>query len=204
MRLHHIEILRDLSGGCGWSSRRVGKGCCSFSREDPLGARFKRWRRCKIKNAGLESTYIRAGSADAHAKVFSSSSAPPFGSSLFSSLLLVAWLQMLSSARLGFRAATYASGTPRTMTTTSNAALGKEFATPESLQALREKGWSVSPETAEGSTQKLLRDYKFKNFIEAWGFMSRVAIWAEKLNVRPGSNPFPLLFFPSGLYIQRA
>ncbi|KWU44485.1 transcriptional coactivator/pterin dehydratase [Rhodotorula sp. JG-1b] len=71
------------------------------------------------------------------------------------------------------------------MATASNAALRKELATPESLQVLCEKGWSVSPEAAEGSAQKLLREYKFKNFVEAWGFMSRVAIWAEKLNHHP-------------------
>lgn len=85
------------------------------------------------------------------------------------------------------------------MATTSNAALRKELATPESLQALCEKGWSVSPEAAEGAAQKLLRDYKFKNFVEAWGFMSRVAIWAEKLNVRLATIPCSLSHLPSGL-----
>lgn len=108
---------------------------------------------------------------------------------------------MLSSARLGFRAATHVFTTLRNMATTSNAALRKELATPESLQALREKGWSVSPEAAEGSTQKLLRDYKFKNFVEAWGFMSRVAIWAEKLNVRLCRHLFLPLHLPCGLRI---
>ncbi|GAA5992329.1 hypothetical protein JCM10908_000430 [Rhodotorula pacifica] len=71
------------------------------------------------------------------------------------------------------------------MATTSNAALRKEFATPESLDSLRQKGWTVTSDTAQDSAQKLLRDYKFKNFVEAWGFMSRVAIWAEKLNHHP-------------------
>ena len=81
------------------------------------------------------------------------------------------------------------------MATASNAALRKELATPESLQVLCEKGWSVSPEAAEGSAQKLLREYKFKNFVEAWGFMSRVAIWAEKLNVRTATIPCSLFVF---------
>ncbi|MEL7013065.1 MAG: 4a-hydroxytetrahydrobiopterin dehydratase [Pseudomonadota bacterium] len=29
------------------------------------------------------------------------------------------------------------------------------------------------------------KTFVFKNFVEAWGFMSRVAIWAEKLNHHP-------------------
>ena len=32
---------------------------------------------------------------------------------------------------------------------------------------------------------KLHREFKFKNFVEAWGFMSRVALLAEKRNHRP-------------------
>ncbi|MEM9846082.1 MAG: 4a-hydroxytetrahydrobiopterin dehydratase [Pseudomonadota bacterium] len=29
------------------------------------------------------------------------------------------------------------------------------------------------------------KTFVFKNFVEAWGFMSRAAIWAEKLNHHP-------------------
>ncbi len=32
---------------------------------------------------------------------------------------------------------------------------------------------------------KLHREFKFKNFVEAWGFMSRVALVAEKMNHHP-------------------
>lgn len=32
---------------------------------------------------------------------------------------------------------------------------------------------------------KLHREFKFKNFVEAWGFMSRVALLAEKMNHHP-------------------
>ena len=32
---------------------------------------------------------------------------------------------------------------------------------------------------------KLHREFKFKNFVEAWGFMSRVALLAEKRNHHP-------------------
>lgn len=82
------------------------------------------------------------------------------------------------------------------MTSTSNAALRKESATPESLTRLREQGWSLVPSrpSDDAAAQKLVREYKFKNFVEAWGFMSRVALWAEKLNVRrppaPSLPPF--------------
>ncbi len=32
---------------------------------------------------------------------------------------------------------------------------------------------------------KLKRTFEFKDFVEAWGFMSRVAIQAEKMNHHP-------------------
>ncbi len=32
---------------------------------------------------------------------------------------------------------------------------------------------------------KLHREFKFKNFVEAWSFMSRVALLAEKMNHHP-------------------
>ncbi len=32
---------------------------------------------------------------------------------------------------------------------------------------------------------KLHREFKFKNFVEAWGFMSLVALLAEKMNHHP-------------------
>lgn len=35
---------------------------------------------------------------------------------------------------------------------------------------------------------KLKREFTFKNFIEAWGFMSKVAIIAEKQNHHPEWN----------------
>jgi 4a-hydroxytetrahydrobiopterin dehydratase len=50
----------------------------------------------------------------------------------------------------------------------------------ERLPALGETGWQA----AEGrdAMRKVL---KFKNFSEAWGFMNRVALAAEKLNHHP-------------------
>ena len=44
------------------------------------------------------------------------------------------------------------------------------------LQALT--GWSLS-------NGKLHKEFKFRNFIEAFGFMSRVALIAERLNHHP-------------------
>lgn len=40
------------------------------------------------------------------------------------------------------------------------------------------EGWSI-----EGG--KLHRELKFGSFVEAWGFMSRVALLAEKMNHHP-------------------
>ena len=46
--------------------------------------------------------------------------------------------------------------------------------------ALVAAGWTL----AEGGTA-LDKTYTFANFVEAWGWMSRAAIWAEKLNHHP-------------------
>jgi 4a-hydroxytetrahydrobiopterin dehydratase len=52
-------------------------------------------------------------------------------------------------------------------------------------QALREaEGWS-------GDSDAIRKTFKFKNFSEAWAFMSRVALLAEKMNHHPEwSNVF--------------
>jgi 4a-hydroxytetrahydrobiopterin dehydratase len=39
-------------------------------------------------------------------------------------------------------------------------------------------GWSVQP-------GKLVREFKFASFVEAFGFMSRVALLAERMNHHP-------------------
>lgn len=46
----------------------------------------------------------------------------------------------------------------------------------ETLRGL--SGWSL-----QGG--KLHREWKFKDFVSAWGFMSRVALVAEKMNHHP-------------------
>jgi 4a-hydroxytetrahydrobiopterin dehydratase len=48
------------------------------------------------------------------------------------------------------------------------------------LSPLIESGWQ--PGTARDD---LTKTYQFKNFVEAFGFMTRAALWAEKLNHHP-------------------
>ena len=50
----------------------------------------------------------------------------------------------------------------------------------EALAPLMAKGWTM----AEGR-DAITKSFEFKNFVEAFGFMSRAAIWAEKLNHHP-------------------
>lgn len=84
----------------------------------------------------------------------------------------------------------------------STAAMRNVAATPSQLSTLVISGWTVIPSPpicqppanpsaaeAEGyaalppTQQRLHRDFEFKNFEQAWGFMSRCALAAEKLNV---------------------
>jgi 4a-hydroxytetrahydrobiopterin dehydratase len=44
---------------------------------------------------------------------------------------------------------------------------------------------SWTKETYDGKKERLTKTFQFKNFIEAWGFMSQVAIIAEKQNHHP-------------------
>lgn len=50
----------------------------------------------------------------------------------------------------------------------------------EALTALAARDWAE----VEGR-DAVTKTYKFANFVEAWGFMSRVAILAEKMNHHP-------------------
>ncbi len=50
----------------------------------------------------------------------------------------------------------------------------------EHLPALGESGWGADP--ARDAIRKI---WKFRNFSEAWGFMARAALSAEKLNHHP-------------------
>ncbi|GAA5852964.1 hypothetical protein JCM8547_004750 [Rhodosporidiobolus lusitaniae] len=68
----------------------------------------------------------------------------------------------------------------------SNATLRRNPASPASLDSLVSSGWSLSNGIQEGSKgHRLSREYRFKDFSVAWGFMSRVALAAEKLNHHP-------------------
>ena len=50
----------------------------------------------------------------------------------------------------------------------------------ESLKPLFDAGWTM----VEGR-DAITKSYVFKNFIDAFGFMTRTAIWAEKWNHHP-------------------
>ncbi len=48
------------------------------------------------------------------------------------------------------------------------------------LAPLLDAGWKLDPER-----DALTRTFRFDSFVEAFGWMTRVAIWAEKLNHHP-------------------
>ena len=48
------------------------------------------------------------------------------------------------------------------------------------LAPLLAAGWALDPDR-----DALTRTYVFRNFIEAFGFMTRAALWAEKWNHHP-------------------
>lgn len=48
------------------------------------------------------------------------------------------------------------------------------------LAPLLSNGWIL-----HGERDALVKQFKFKNFIDAFGWMTRVAIWAEKLGHHP-------------------
>ena len=50
----------------------------------------------------------------------------------------------------------------------------------EALAELTARGWAVS-----GGGDAIGKTFKFKNFTQAWGWMSQMAIHAEKLNHHP-------------------
>jgi 4a-hydroxytetrahydrobiopterin dehydratase len=50
----------------------------------------------------------------------------------------------------------------------------------EKLPALGAAGWG-----AVDGRDAIRKVYVFRNFVEAWGFMSRAALWAEKLDHHP-------------------
>jgi len=51
---------------------------------------------------------------------------------------------------------------------------------PADLEALLANGWSRLPDR-----DAISRSYQFRDFVEAMGFMTRAALWAEKLNHHP-------------------
>ena len=50
----------------------------------------------------------------------------------------------------------------------------------ELLPPLKETGWVETD-----GRDAIRKTYEFRNFVEAFGFVSKVAIWAEKMNHHP-------------------
>lgn len=48
------------------------------------------------------------------------------------------------------------------------------------LAPLLANGWAVTP-----GRDAIAKTFTFRNFVQAWGFMSRCALWAEKLDHHP-------------------
>ena len=48
------------------------------------------------------------------------------------------------------------------------------------LAPLLETGWAL-----DQSRDAIFKEFQFKNFVEAMGFMTRAALWAEKWNHHP-------------------
>ena len=50
----------------------------------------------------------------------------------------------------------------------------------DALKPLLEAGWEI-----DGERDAIHKDFTFKNFVEAFGWMTRIAIQAEKMNHHP-------------------
>lgn len=50
----------------------------------------------------------------------------------------------------------------------------------DTLAPLHDAGWSLCDDR-----DAITKTFTFRNFVEAFGFMTRAAIWAEKLNHHP-------------------
>ena len=55
-----------------------------------------------------------------------------------------------------------------------------DAARAEALADLAGRGWSY-----DAGRDAIAKSFKCKNFVEAFGFMARAALWAEKLNHHP-------------------
>ena len=58
--------------------------------------------------------------------------------------------------------------------------MAEKLTDERALEPLLSTGWT----RAEGR-DAIEKTYKFKNFVDAFGFMTRAAIWAEKWNHHP-------------------
>lgn len=51
------------------------------------------------------------------------------------------------------------------------------------LEPLLQQGWAITP-----SRDAIKKNFEFKDFSEAWGFMNRTALRAESMNHHPVSD----------------
>lgn len=56
---------------------------------------------------------------------------------------------------------------------------------PSALDALYAAGWRNGGADEGDARDAITRSYEFANFVEAFGFMTRAALWAEKWNHHP-------------------
>lgn len=55
----------------------------------------------------------------------------------------------------------------------------------EKLDEARRKTLKAAGWKPESDRDAVTKSFRFKNFVEAFGFMTRAALWAEKLNHHP-------------------
>ncbi|KAJ1477489.1 hypothetical protein T484DRAFT_1821065 [Baffinella frigidus] len=53
------------------------------------------------------------------------------------------------------------------------------------MATLSARGWSVEA----GGRDAITKTFEFSDFVEAWGWMSRIALVAEKMDHHPTLNP---------------
>jgi 4a-hydroxytetrahydrobiopterin dehydratase len=58
--------------------------------------------------------------------------------------------------------------------------VGEKLQDRGTLEPLYENGWAQV-----AGRDAIIKTFKFKNFVDAFGFMTRAAIWAEKWNHHP-------------------
>lgn len=64
--------------------------------------------------------------------------------------------------------------------------MAQKYSQPQLLSALQQLNASLTPELHWQMVDgKLSKTFKFESFISAFGWMTKIAVWAEKLNHHP-------------------